>query len=245
MGDVVEFRGKPVTPDDARHDAVQRGYFRSVALSAVRQTTVGVLHRLEREFLTGVANGDLRVSHVRLAEAVGEWPGWRMSAGLVPACVREAEALGLLVVECRGDRGAANAYRLTHLPAFGKPATDEWLVWNERGEEVARQAADHARKSKPTPISDTELVRLRDIPAAFGNEGLWSVSMWKSWGCFSVCVMRGRPGEWAWYIYRGDPRQPDKVEVERSQRRFPTRHEARDDAWLALVAAGAHGMERL
>jgi hypothetical protein len=131
MGRVIEFRGKPVptvSPVDARGDAVQRGYLSSVALSAVRQTTVGVLHRLEQEFLAGVANGDLRVSHARLAEAVGQWPGRRISPGSVPACAREAEALGLLAVDQSSYAvGLANAYRLTHLPAFGKPATDETL----------------------------------------------------------------------------------------------------------------------
>jgi hypothetical protein len=86
-----------------------------------------------------------------------------------------------------------------------------------------------------------ELVKLdRGEHTAFGvgrgeydDENLWSVSMWIEAGPYYVRLRRRRPGGWLWAVYLT---AADDRAVERSERIYPTRHEARAAAWAALIA---------
>jgi hypothetical protein len=110
----------------------RRSLNESAAMAALTLAAHRVLLRLEIELLKhgGKNNGALIVTYNDLV-------AFGMDRSTIARAIRLLVNVGLVEVTDRGWRAAEHGrpakYRLTYLPAYGKPPTDEWEAYVPKG----------------------------------------------------------------------------------------------------------------
>jgi hypothetical protein len=104
------------------------GLNESAAMAELTLAAHRVLLRLEIELLkhAGKNNGALIVTY-------NDFVAFGMHRSTIAPAIRLLVEVGLIAITDRGWRtaqyGRPARYRITYLPAYGKPPTDEWLTY--------------------------------------------------------------------------------------------------------------------